>query len=284
VELTPVRTGAVAAFAAALIATPTADAASRKRVPDDPQCPTAGMHVVSISRALDGGAFATADGREVKLAGIVPPGKDGNPATPIEAQAAKDALDDLLKGGTVSLAEAATDRYGRAVAQVFVDDMWVQGSLLRRGLVRAAPDEASAMCAKRLLAAEGEARAAKAGAWGTRTFAILDARSIKARPGSFQIVEGTVTTSAVNRGRAYVNFGADYRSDFTITVPQPDMAAFRRARLDLRKLAGKRLRVRGWIDFYNGPEMEITTPAAIEVLNENSPGESARAVPLPNAD
>jgi hypothetical protein len=31
-------------------------------------------------------------------------------------------------------------------------------------------------------------------------------------------------------------------------------------------LAGKRVRVRGWVEFYNGPEIVITTPDAIEVL------------------
>jgi len=44
------------------------------------------------------------------------------------------------------------------------------------------------------------------------------------------------------------------------------MRTFRRARFDIRALSGKRIRVRGWIEFYNGPEIEIATPAAIEVL------------------
>jgi len=26
------------------------------------------------------------------------------------------------------------------------------------------------------------------------------------------------------------------------------------------------VRVRGWLEFYNGPEMDVSTPAAIEVL------------------
>ena len=44
------------------------------------------------------------------------------------------------------------------------------------------------------------------------------------------------------------------------------MRTFRQAKFDVAALAGKRVRVRGWVEFYNGPEITITTPAAIEVL------------------
>jgi hypothetical protein len=86
------------------------------------------------------------------------------------------------------------------------------------------------------------------------------------RAGTFQIVEGTVQTATVNKGRAYINFGDDYRDDFTVTVAPEDMKLFRQARFDVRKLAGKRVRVRGWVELYHGPEMEIASPAAIETL------------------
>ena len=91
-----------------------------------------------------------------------------------------------------------------------------------------------------------------------------DPDDIRNRTGTFQIVEGTVITASVTRGRAFINFGADYRTDFTVTIEPDDMRIFRQAKFDVRTLAGKRIRVRGWIEFYNGPEITITTPAAIE--------------------
>ena len=45
------------------------------------------------------------------------------------------------------------------------------------------------------------------------------------------------------------------------------MKLFRDARFDVKKLAGKRVRVRGWVELYNGPEMQIATPTAIETLD-----------------
>jgi micrococcal nuclease len=52
-----------------------------------------------------------------------------------------------------------------------------------------------------------------------------------------------------------------------VTVAPQDRKLFRAARFDLKKLAGKRVRVRGWVELYNGPEMEIATPAAIQRLD-----------------
>jgi hypothetical protein len=50
-------------------------------------------------------------------------------------------------------------------------------------------------------------------------------------------------------------------------VAPQDMKLFRQMRFDVRKLAGQHIRVRGWVELYNGPEMEIASPAAIERLD-----------------
>jgi hypothetical protein len=216
---------------------------------------------------LDGAAFIIADGSEIRLAGILSPGADGEAASREAVSRARAALDAVLRQGAVTLAEQGQDRYGRVLAEVFVDGVWAQESLLRQGEVRAAPDNPSAVCAGRLLKAEDAARSAHAGHWQDGLFAVRTPEQLGSRTGSFQIVEGTVVTAAQVKGRAYINFGADYRSDFTFTVAPEDMKAFRQAKFDVKALAGKRVRVRGWLESFNGPEMEIATPAAIERLN-----------------
>jgi len=222
---------------------------------------------VSFARVADGGGFITADGEEVRLAGILAPGAGGEPASATVTGAGRGALEAVLRNRTVTLAEAGTsrDRYGRTVAQVFADGTPVQIALLEAGEVRAAPDLASAPCAKALFAAEAKAREGRIGQWRS-AFRVADPNDIRNRVGSFQIVEGEVITATVTRGRAFINFGSDYRTDFTVTIEPEDMRVFRQARFDVPGLAGKRIRVRGWVEFYNGPEITITTPAAIEVL------------------
>jgi hypothetical protein len=168
----------------------------------------------------------------------------------------------------VSLAEqSAPDRYGRIQAQVCAADAWVQGALLRAGDVRTSPDGTSAACATQLLGAEDAARLAHAGFWRDGVFALRSPEQLGNRTGTFQIVEGMVQSASVNKGRAYINFGLDRRTDFTVTVSPQDMKSFRQARFDVKKLAGQRIRVRGWLEFYNGPEIEIAVPAAIQVLD-----------------
>ena len=79
-----------------------------------------------------------------------------------------------------------------------------------------------------------------------------------------------MTTASTKNGRAYINFGADYKTDFTVTVERDDLKLFRQARFDVRKLAGKHVRVRGWVELYNGPEMVVSTPAAIQILDDSA--------------
>jgi len=151
-------------------------------------------------------------------------------------------------------------------AQVFADGSSVQSALLRAGEVRVAPDRTSALCAKEFILAEDEARAQLSGHWRDGLFATRTPEQLGNRTGTFQIVDGTVTTATLVKGRAYINFGADYRTDFTVTVSPQDMKLFRQARLDVRKLAGQHVRVRGWLELFNGPEMEIANPASIQPL------------------
>ena len=259
----------LAALVAALIlgmAAEQSTAASRVAA-KGPECPSSGSRVAGFARAVDGGGFLTTDGDEVRLSGILAPGAGGEAAAASAIAAAREALANVLRDRTVTLAaaEAPRDRYGRTVAQVFADGIWVQNALLETGDVRAAPDLASAACAKALLSVEAKARDSRLGQW-RGVFRVSNPGDIRRRTGSFQIVEGRVVTASVVRGRAFINFGADYRTDFTVTIEPDDMRIFRLARFDVPGLAGKRIRVRGWVEFYNGPEITITTPAAIEVL------------------
>lgn len=276
---TLVRSAALALMAAAVVgaslAPDSADAAARQRAsrakaaPKGPQCPEAGTHAASFAKIVSGTGFLTTTGEEIRLAGVLAPDEDGQTlASASQAEAARARLSERLASGTVTYAadDTTRDRYGRIAAQVFVGGQWLEGDMLRAGELRSAPDRASAPCAKALMAAEDEGRTERAGNWRNGAFALRSPEQLSNRAGTFQIVEGIVQTATVNKGRAYIDFGADYRDDFTVTVAPEDMKLFRQARFDVRKLAGKRIRVRGWIELYHGPEMEIASPTAIETL------------------
>jgi endonuclease YncB( thermonuclease family) len=220
-------------------------------------------------RAIDGATLLLADGRSVRLAGIVAPtALDGDDAA---VEASRAVLDAALAGHVFFIhgGKDEKDRYGRLLAQVAAGERWVQAELLRGGHARAAFDNVSAACAKALLRVEAEARKARRGLWGKASFAVAEARdldALRAAAGRFAVVEGTVEHVGETGGRIYLDFGRRYTRDFTIVIPREAHAAFAQAGVDLRGLSGKAVRARGMIHSWGGPAMELRVPAALELL------------------
>jgi endonuclease YncB( thermonuclease family) len=227
---------------------------------------------VPVAGIVDGDTVRLADGRTVRLAGIEapkpPPGREAGRAWPLAA-ASRDALDELLRGRAVELRDAAAqpDRHGRSVAHLLRDDaVWVEGELLRRGAARVRTTPEDRARAHEMLALEDEARRAGRGLWRSPAFAVRDAASV-GRGEGFQIVEGRVVEAAAVKGDVYLNFGPDWRTDFTVQIPRRVLRLFREAGLDPAGWSGKRVRVRGWVQSKNGPLIEATHPEQIELLD-----------------
>jgi endonuclease YncB( thermonuclease family) len=218
----------------------------------------------SFDPAVDGS-------REVRLVGIqapkLPLGRAGFQTWPL-ADEAQAALAALVAGRQVRLVApgSARDRHGRLLAHGYREDgLWLQGEMLRLGLARVYTFADNRSLAAEMLALEQEARARRRGIWSHPFYAIRDAGDVDERDiGTFQIVEGAVQTAQRVRDRVYLNFGSDWRRDFTVQIPAKALPMFRAAGVDPLALEGVSVRVRGWIDSYNGPVMEISHPEAIE--------------------
>jgi len=225
----------------------------------------ADARIARVERTND--VLVLRDGRAVHLEGIRFPHAALDRAPTFVSDQAFDAINALAKGHdlVVTSVPPKEDRYDRVRGQVFGNE-WLQIALLRSGAARVdiAPDRSE--CAAELYAAEGEARAAQRGLWSQPAYAVRAPDGLGADTGTFQIVQGVVLSAAVRGGRAYVDFGADWTTDFTVTISPEDMANFRREGVDPEGYAGKTLRVRGVVQAYNGPEIEIANPEQIEVL------------------
>jgi len=68
-------------------------------------------------------------------------------------------------------------------------------------------------------------------------------------------------------GTIYVNFGRRWTEDFTATLLKRNERAFNAAGLDLKKLSGRNVRLRGVIEERGGPWIELTSPEQVEVLS-----------------
>jgi endonuclease YncB( thermonuclease family) len=222
---------------------------------------------------VDGDTVRLDDGWQVRLVGIqapkLPLGRKNFKIWPL-ADEAKSVLETLLLNREVELAYGGqrVDRHGRRLAHLFLaDGTWIQGELLLAGMARvySFPDNRAVVA--EMLVAEGRARHSRAGIWDNRWYAVRAADDLARDIGSFQLVEGRVVDAADVRGTVYLNFGADWRSDFTIKVAKRSRKRFDAAGFDLQALEGRIVRVRGWIDAYNGPMIEMTHPEQIEVLD-----------------
>lgn len=215
------------------------------------------------------------------------PPTDGAADTWHPAAAARQALAHLVNDRTVTLATAGRkrDRYGRVLAQVFVKSAdggarWLQGAMLAAGQARAYGLPDNFACMDALLAAEAPARQAARGLWANPAYAIRAAahtRTLLRLRGTYQIIAGKVRASKRARsGWIYLNFGNDWRTDFSASVA-PDVSrahpAWAARLLDLK---GKQVRVRGWIERRNGPSINIEHPSALEIIDADTPAHAPR--------
>jgi endonuclease YncB( thermonuclease family) len=227
---------------------------------------------VRAARVLDGDTLELADGRLLRLAGIqapkLPLWRPAEAAWPL-AEAAKAALGEFVLGRELRLAYggARFDRHGRLRAQLFDDaGNWIQAQLLAAGLARVASLADNRQGIAELLRVEALARASRRGLWAESFYRVLKPEEAERRIGSFQLVEGRVLASAVVRGRAYLNFGADWRDDFTVSLAPKVRRLFEREGYEITAYEGLKIRVRGWIVSRNGAMIVVTHPEQIEVL------------------
>jgi endonuclease YncB( thermonuclease family) len=240
---------------------------------------------ISAVTAIDGGeTLVLEDGRAVRLIGVLGPKRaHGGPAAEVRAQM-EAALSALTLGRKVALRldERKRDRYGRVLAQVTVTSgggaqIWVQQELVRNGLARVISFQDNRLCITELLAIEDEARRTRKGFWETGFFGVRPAAAedlLFRLENSYEIVEGRVSDVAEIKGRTYINFGQNWRRDFTAFIPAKSGKLFpatsRGGEAEgggLKGLKNKRIRVRGWLKNYNGPSITVTHPEQIEIID-----------------
>ncbi|MCD8563253.1 MAG: thermonuclease family protein [Alphaproteobacteria bacterium] len=216
-------------------------------------------------------------GQLYSLSGIEIP--DFNPYNPGPiTQTSMRVLKDMLSGAEVTIYQPAdikgggdvTDRMGRHLAQIQKkeDGSWVQGTLLALGLARVKTERRTPQMAAEMLALEEQARNSKIGLWALPDYKILTPEETPEKKGSFQVVQGKVISTSMKQNRVYINFGNNWKDDFTVTIKPEFRSNFFKGKLDPLKLNGKTIRVRGWIEDYNGPFIEIDHPERIEVLKD----------------
>tara|TARA_R110000787_G_scaffold285173_2_gene400225 strand:- start:189511 stop:190308 length:798 start_codon:yes stop_codon:yes gene_type:complete len=240
------------------------------------------VHTGKVTGIVDGDTlFVTPDledSGEIRLVGIqapkLPLGRKNFKTWPF-AKEAKQALADMTLGKSLGLSfgGARRDRYGRWLAHLHVIEgaapgLWVQGEMLRLGMARVYSFPDNRALVEDMLALERDARANGRGIWSNSFYHILNPNIdvLSQKLGTFQLIEGRILDAAKVKGMVYLNFGADWRTDFTISIARDALKLFEADGVDPLTLLGESVRVRGWLIKRNGPMIRTTHPEQIELL------------------
>ena len=270
-----------AALSAATAAQAQAPAAGKKPAAAKPvsstECKLTTVAKGTVASVIDGRTLVLDDGREVRLAAI-----EVAPPTESAGAAAKSALEALTVGHIIELRAAGStstaeiDRYDRLFGHVYVtndkNERWAEAELIARGHARVAARVGERACATALLARERAARASNLGLWADPYYVVRpadDAAAVAAERGRFAIVEGKVLSVRESGPTIYVNFGRRWTQDFTVTIAKRNESAFTSAGLEPKRLQGRRVRVRGYVEQRGGPWVEATRPEQIELAERN---------------
>lgn len=225
-----------------------------------------------VVECIDGDTVKLDNGEAVRFIGIDTPelhkrtGDNWADVNDPFALEAKQLSEKLVKGKLVRLEFdiELRDKYSRLLAYCFADNVFVNERILEEGLGLLYTRPPNVKYSEILVAAQKRARDNQKGLWSNEQF--ISAKAAANYIGSIATVEGKVLKVKESEKVIYLNFGADYKKDFTIVIFRQDLASFLAAGINPAKFKSKTVRVFGKIKEYNGPEIIVRHPSQIEIL------------------
>lgn len=229
---------------------------------------------VTVQAVIDPLTFIGQDQVVYRLAGIDLPGLYAA-QMPAYIGAATDALRGKIQGKVLKVyssktADLRSNRLNQKLVHAIsrTDNIWVQGWLLAQGYARAFPTDMAPEAAGSMYALETKAREAGKGLWSVPENAVLDAGHAQTAIGSVGIISGRIHTITQMQTMLYLNFGTDWKKDFTIGLSSRMRQLLAKQGVDPRQWSGRDIVVRGFIESYYGPFINLTTPAQLALVAE----------------
>ncbi|MBU1112249.1 MAG: thermonuclease family protein [Candidatus Omnitrophica bacterium] len=228
---------------------------------------------ILVSEVIDGDTVRLANGRLLRYIGIDTPetnlkkgGKFIYQPQPF-AEEAKEYNRKLVEGKTVKIEFdlEKEDKYGRLLGYCFVDDIFVNAKLIEQGYAVLYTYPPNVKYADRFFDLQKQARDKKAGLWGS--YQVIAPEAAGNLIGQIRTVQGKVLSTYQSAKCVFLNFGQDYKTDFTVVIFNNSLGAFRQQGIDpVSFYRDKTVSVSGRIREYNGPEIIVNTPYEIEII------------------
>lgn len=231
------------------------------------------------------------DGRKIYLSGLDFPDLDYYAPGELAVTAQK-IMADMLEGKDVTLYQTKSGDRGRtnrmgdhlAHLQRKEGSLWVQGTLLSLGLARVRTTADTPEMASQMYSIESQARLEKLGLWSIVAFQISTPDDAEKFIGTYHVVEGQILGATMKKNRLYLNFGKNWKNDFTVSISASDRRIFQNQGHNPQDWMGSKVRVRGWLGSYNGAYMEIDHPERFELLEDSPADEVATEDKPPDTD
>ena len=229
---------------------------------------------IKVVEVIDGDTVRLSNGRLLRYIGLDTPevrikDKGGNfqyRPQPFSLEA-KEFNRKLVEGKLIRIEfdVEKTDRYGRLLGYCFFDKTFVNARLIEQGYAVISTIPPNVKYVELFIDAQKKARKANKGLWGS--FPIINHSQTSKYINQIRSVEGVVVGTYKSAKCVFLNFGQNYKNDFTVVIFNNVLDTFSREGIDpLSFYNGKRIRVNGKIREYNGPEIIVNSPYEIEVL------------------
>jgi micrococcal nuclease len=222
--------------------------------------------VVSV---YDGDTIKLSDGRKIRYIGLDAPETGGYRPAEYYGEEAKTLNSSLVLGKHVTIVTdvESTDAYGRTLAYVFVDDLFVNEEMIRAGAALARPYPPNVTHQDLFCDAMNEARVEERGMWADIDAWMVPQNEADAHIGLSKTVVGRVMASEMTSSGVFLNFGPDYTTDFTVFIPTDSLDAFHGGGVDnpVQTYRGETIEVIGTITDKNGPSIRVTSPCQIYI-------------------
>jgi micrococcal nuclease len=230
-----------------------------------------------VEQVIDPLTYRLEDKRIIRLTGIEIPDLGGYKPGPL-AITAQGIVKDMIEGKSINIYVTKKDSWGRydrlerqlAHIERKNDKAWIQGTLLTLGLARVMTESRNPEMAAPMLKNEMRARGEKIGLWADEAYKVFTPEESSTQIGKTAIIEGRVRSVTQKNNRIYINFGEDWKTDFTAVISPEDRKAFFKNGNDPIRWNGRTIRVRGWVGERNGPFIEIDHPERVEFLEQDN--------------
>ena len=157
------------------------------------------------------------------------------------------------------------DRYGRLLGYCFVGDTFVNGKLVEAGYAVLYTYPPNVKYTDLFIQLQRKAQRSKKGLWGS--YEVIDQAQAHLYINQIRTVRGRVLSTYKSSKHLFLNFGTNYKTDFTVVIFTNVLGAFTKKGIDpVTFYKGRVIEVTGRLREYNGPEIIVNSPQEIEVI------------------